>query len=88
MRPALLILALLAFDVYGEKKAPPALSCASGGDTRVIRNQIADDKSCEVLYEKNGKLQSVASAKQDADYCQSTVSKMRATLESAGFKCK
>jgi hypothetical protein len=78
-----------------EGKEPPEKSldsirsvfCRSGGETRKLVSEISE-KSCEVIYERNGEKTVAASAQNDPTHCEKVVDRIRGNLEKAGFKCQ
>ncbi len=92
MRLLLLALVLHApvFAAEETKSSVPSaavLNCKSGEDVRLIKMELKEGGGCEVVYVKNGADHSVASAQHETERCASTVTKIKATLEGAGFQC-
>lgn len=64
------------------------LTCSSGSDKRIIVTDAKEGGGCDVTYTKDGQSQPVASARNEVEYCDGVVQKMKSTLEGAGFKCE
>ncbi len=89
MRSAKVIL-LSAFALFltGAGTKSVTLTCTSGADKRVIVTDAKEGGGCDVTYTKDGTSQPVASARNEVEYCDGVVQKMKSTLEGAGFKCQ
>lgn len=79
------VLLVLSLPVMAASSKP--VICKNGSDTRVLKSQKTESGGCEVVYEKNGKVQTVDSSS-DAEQCGASLDKMRSTLEGAGFQCR
>ncbi len=77
-----------AAAVKGVSGKSVTLTCSSGGDKRVIVTDAKEGGGCDVTYTKDGQSQPVASARNEIEYCDGVVQKMKSTLEGAGFKCE
>ncbi len=60
--------------------------CRRSMEVRTLRLKIKED-SCVAWYTKEGLEERIADTK-DIELCKSIVSKIKGTLESAGWKCK
>lgn len=65
----------------------PHAECSMTGDERKLAIKSTPVGGCEVLYTKDGKTNSIASAQHETKKCQDTFDKVKGNLEKAGFKC-
>ena len=63
------------------------VKCTSGSDVRTISVK-AVDQGCEVIYNKMGQDNSIASGTKGSEHCASVVTKVKENLQNAGFKCE
>ncbi len=64
-----------------------ATTCSLANEKREIENRPASAGGCEVVYNKDGNSQTVATAQNDTSYCDQVVEKMKGKLETAGWSC-
>ncbi len=62
------------------------ITCANATETRTL-SIAPKDGGCELMYEKNEKLNVVASSANGTAHCEKALDKIRNTLKSAGWKC-
>lgn len=75
-------------DEPKDTKPSIRIVCKSGSDTRVLQKRPSSDGGCEVTYKRGGSVKTVADAKNDLSYCDTTLEKIKANLISAGFTCE
>ena len=63
------------------------VKCTSGSDVRTITVK-AVDQGCEVIYNKMGQDNSIATGTKGSEHCASVVTKVKENLQNAGFKCE
>lgn len=64
------------------------VTCKSGAEERSIAKRSVEGGGCEVVYTKGGEEKVIATAKADLGYCDKAHEKLKANLETAGFKCE
>lgn len=87
MKMMMLALFLATSFVHAAESDVGALiTCANATETRTL-SIAPKEGGCELMYEKNEKLNVAASSANGTAHCEKALDKIRNALKSAGWKC-
>ncbi len=77
---------LASVSGFASEDVGALITCSSATETRTL-SIAPKDGGCELMYEKNGKLDVAASSELGTSHCEKSRAKIRDRLKAAGWKC-